>query len=961
MDFVPGQRWISDTELQMGLGTVVATDHRSVTIVFLATGETRVYSKQTAPLTRVKFSAGDRIQSHEGWSLKVGSYKEQDGLLTYIGIHDDGSSDELPESDLDNFIQLNRPSERLFSGQIDRAKLFELRYQTRLHGNRLVHSDLYGLTGGRTSLIAHQLYIAHEVAGRYAPRVLLADEVGLGKTIEAGLILHQQLLTERARRILIVVPETLLHQWLVEMLRRFNLPFCIFDDERCQAIEESTGLDNPFHGEQLVLCRLEFLTQHPVRYQQALKGDWDLLVVDEAHHLVWSEQHPSIEYQVVERLAANTRGVLLLTATPEQLGKSSHFARLRLLDPDRFPDFASFEKEEGSYQPIAQAVEELLTGDMISGSAYRVLVDTIKEEDNRRSIDHLQDKKASGQSKTKARHDLIEHLLDRHGTGRVLFRNTRAAIQGFPKRQVTLTPLPLPEQYQHCTTTAQMDPKLWLCPEKHYQQDPANATKSWTAFDPRVNWLIDTLKALKPKKILVITAYRQSVVELVQALRTQAGIHAATFHGAMSIVERDRAAAFFANQEEGSQVLVCSEIGSEGRNFQFAHHIILFDLPLNPDLLEQRIGRLDRIGQSETIQIHVPYLENSAQAIMAHWYHEGLSAFENTCPAGHSVYAQVKQELLGMLQKNSRQNDIKSLINKTRKIYTELNEALHNGRDQLLEYNSCRPQAANQLKQRAINQDLTSKLPDYLESIFDCFGVDIEDDGETRYVIRPSGHMHDGSFPSLPNHGMTITYDRNTALANEDVHFITWEHPLVIGAMDMLLTNEPGNTALTAIKYRGAGPGTLLLECMYVLETASSGEQQHQRYLPPTVIRIVVDKKPKDHSQSLTHDIINQVSTIVDNETAKTIVRNHANEIRELLKLGERLVQEKIPKIVTSAHEQAQQTLGGEIDRLKALQLVNRNVRDDEIHYFEERQKRVDKIIEAASFRLDALRVIVVT
>lgn len=949
----------------MGLGTVVAADHRSVTIVFLATGETRVYSKQTAPLTRVKFSAADQIQSHEGWSLKVSSHQEQDGLLTYIGIRDDGSSGKLPEGELDNFIQLNRPSERLFSGQIDKAKLFELRYQTRLHSNRLAHSDLYGLTGGRTSLIAHQLYIAHEVAGRYAPRVLLADEVGLGKTIEAGLILHQQLLTERARRILIVVPETLLHQWLVEMLRRFNLPFSIFDEERCQAIEESAGLDNPFYGEQLVLCRLEFLTQHPLRYQQALKGDWDLLVVDEAHHLTWSEQHPSIEYQVVERLAANTRGVLLLTATPEQLGKSSHFARLRLLDPDRFPDFASFEREEGSYQPIAQAVEELITGDTISDSAYRVLVDTIKEGDNRRSIDLLQDKTASGLAKTKARHELIEHLLDRHGTGRVLFRNTRSAIKGFPKRQVKLTPLPLPEQYQDYIKTSQalceQDPQLWLCPERHYQLDPANAKKPWTAFDPRVNWLIDTLKALKPKKILVITAYQQSVVELVQALRKQAGIHAATFHEAMSIVERDRAAAFFANQEEGSQVLVCSEIGSEGRNFQFAHHIILFDLPLNPDLLEQRIGRLDRIGQSKTIQIHVPYLETSAQAAMAHWYHEGLSAFENTCPAGHSVYVQVKQELLEVLQNSHKKNATKSLINKTRKIYTELNEALHNGRDQLLEYNSCRPQVANQLKQRAKNQDSTSELPAYLENIFDCFGVDIEEDGETRYIIRPSDHMHDGSFPNLPNHGMTITYDRNMALANEDIHFITWEHPLVIGAMDMVLNNESGNTALTAIKYQGATPGSLLLECMYVLETASSGEQQYQRYLPPTVIRVIVDKKLKDHSQGLTHDTINQVSTIVDNETAKTIVRNHANEIRELVKLGERLVQEKIPRIVTLAHEQAQQTLGGEIDRLKALQLINRNVRDDEIHYFEEQQKRVDEIIEAASFRLDALRVIVVT
>jgi len=111
--------------------------------------------------------------------------------------------------------------------------------------------------------------------------------VGLGKTIEAGLIIHQQLLNERAQRVLIVVPESLLHQWLVEMMRRFNLLFSVFDKERCDAIDsglssdsEVTKFDNPFHTEQLVLCSLEFLTENQQRFAQSLKGDWDMLAVD---------------------------------------------------------------------------------------------------------------------------------------------------------------------------------------------------------------------------------------------------------------------------------------------------------------------------------------------------------------------------------------------------------------------------------------------------------------------------------------------------------------------------------------------------------------------------------------------------------------------------------------------------------------------------------------------------------
>lgn len=146
---------------------------------------------------------------------------------------------------------------------------------------------------------------------------LLADEVGLGKTIEAGMIIHQQVLSGRAERILIVVPETLQHQWLVEMMRRFNLHFSIFDEERC--IEAFAESDNPFDTQQYVLCSLDFLRKSRKRYEQALEGEWDLLVVDEAHHLEWSQDKPSREYQVVEGLSENTSGVLLLTATLNSL------------------------------------------------------------------------------------------------------------------------------------------------------------------------------------------------------------------------------------------------------------------------------------------------------------------------------------------------------------------------------------------------------------------------------------------------------------------------------------------------------------------------------------------------------------------------------------------------------------------------------------------------------------------
>lgn len=956
-EFRPGQRVVCDAELQMGLGTILAVELRTLTVIFLATGETRSYAKLSAPLTRVQFAVGDAITTHDGLTMKVSQVREQDGLLVYSGKDDAGQVVDVEESQLDNFLQLNRPSERLFNGQIDHNKWFELRYQTLQHINRLAHSDLYGLTGCRTSLIPHQLYIAHEVATRYAPRVLLADEVGLGKTIEAGLIIHHQLITERARRVLIIVPETLLHQWLVEMLRRFNLHFRIFDEDRWQSMTENQDtddMDNPFHTEQLVLCNLNFISSNPERFEQCLQGEWDLMVVDEAHHLEWSPGNISHEYDVIDQLAAVTRGVLLLTATPEQLGKHGHFARLRLLDPDRFPDFDQFVEEENSYEPVAQVVEDLLSNKVLSEQDFNTIKQTLSEGDNESQLNLLLSTELNSEHNQHARLELVEHLLDRHGTGRVLFRNTRAAVKGFPERKVQAYPLTLPVGYQDQVDESN-ELEALLTPELLYK---GKKPTHWTDVDPRISWLNEKLVELFPGKVLVIAARAQTALDIVQHLKTRTGLRAAAFHEGLSIIERDRAAAAFADKETGAHVLVCSEIGSEGRNFQFAHHVILFDLPLNPDLLEQRIGRLDRIGQTETIRIHVPYLERSAQDVLFNWYHKGLDAFEHTCPAGLTVYNQVKDRLLDAL-KNSAVS-IDSLVEDTVSINHDLIESLHRGRDRLLEYNSCRTRQAQRLTQRAIEDDqhVVTELHDYMEDAFDCFGVNTELHSENCLILTPTEHMI-SQFPGLSDEGMTITYSRDTALSFEDAHFITWEHPLVADTIDMVLNNEKGNTSTLALKYSGVRPGTLLLECLFCLEAAPIEALQTSRYLPPTVIRVVVDESGRDHHETLQHEVINERRNIIDDSTGRKIVKVKKEVLRTLIDKARQLAEVQAPVILNQAHEHSQETLMREINRLKALSLVNPNVRSEEIAFFEHQLQALGQVLDAASLRLDALRVIV--
>ncbi|MBF4801873.1 RNA polymerase-associated protein RapA [Aeromonas hydrophila] len=953
MPFALGQRWISDTETDLGLGTVVAVEGRMVTLLFPATGENRMYAKEEAPVTRVSFNVGDQITSHEDWTMTVEEVQEKDGLLIYVGVRTDNDEPvALKEVFLNNFIKFNKPQDRLFAGQIDRMSRFTLRYEALINQHQRRRNPTRGLAGGRVSLIPHQLYIAHEVGHRYAPRVLLADEVGLGKTIEAGMIIHQQLLSGRAHRVLILLPETLQHQWLVEMLRRFNLHFSLFDEERC--IEAFADAENPFETEQLVICSLDFLRKKRRRFEQVLEAEWDLLVVDEAHHLEWSEEAPSRAYEMVEALAEQVPGVLLLTATPDQLGHQSHFARLRLLDPERFYDYDAFLAEEQAYGQVASAAQELLDGETLSNEAKRILASQLEGLDL---------------SDATARQQAVAKLLDQHGTGRVLFRNSRANIQGFPERHLNVYPMPLPEQYKTAIKVMgmmggnggdlQTRALRYLYPEKIFQQfEGDNAT--WTQFDPRVEWLLELLLSARQQKVLVICSEAATAIALEEALRTREGIRGAVFHEGMSILERDKASAYFAQAEGGAQVLLCSEIGSEGRNFQFASHLVLFDLPLNPDLLEQRIGRLDRIGQQNTVEIHVPYLEGTAQRALQLWYHDGLDAFEQTCPTARPVFEAVRDELFELLAANTGdQAPLDALLVKTRELHEPLKARLEQGRDRLLEIHSSGGAAAQQLVNKLAAEDDDTGMISFALKMFDEIGVNQDDRGENALVLTPGDHMLVSSFPGLPQDGMTITFDRNTALSRDDMALLSWDHPMMRGGIDLILGSEIGATSVALLKNKALPIGSILLELIFVAESAA--HPQLYRFMPPTPIRLLMDKNGQNLGEKVAFDAFNRQLTPVNRHLGSKLVTASQPMIHGLIGKGQAIAEELKGGIVDKARAQMAQTLQQDLDRLEALKAVNPNVRDSELDYLRNLQAELHHLIDQTQLKLDAIRFIVVT
>jgi ATP-dependent helicase HepA len=951
--FIPGQRWVSDTEPELGLGSVRQVQHRRVGIDFPASGEHRTYAIGNAPLTRVRFAPGDRIQDSEGRQLLVASVQEQAGLLDYHVQRDDRATERLPESRLCGSLQFSRPQERLLNGQLDQSLWFDLRHETLKHRQRLEQLPVLGLGGARTALLPHQLYIAHEVSRRPVPRVLLADEVGLGKTIEACLILHRLLLTGRVARVLIIVPPALLNQWLIELLRRFNLHFSLFDEERCQAIEDSGQSTNPFLAEQFVLCSLDLFGNTQKRHRQALEAGWDLLIVDEAHHLQWHEQQASEEYLLVETLAQRIRAVLLLTATPEQLGRAGHFARLRLLDPDRFHSLASFRREEALFEPVAEAVAQLLSGQPLAAAASDRLLRTIGEEQSLPLLLQLD----RGDRQDSARAALITILLDRHGTGRVLFRNSRSRIKGFPARQLHRHPLPLPEAYQHVLQDPDIRASDRLTPETLYRKTPG---RPWWRFDPRVDWLIGRVKKLQREKLLVICALAQTARELAEALRTLEGIPCGLFHEQMSILERDRAAAWFADPEGGCPLLICSEIGSEGRNFQFARHLVLFDLPLDPDLLEQRIGRLDRIGQQADIQIHVPHFEEGAQAVLLQWYHQGLDAFTRTSPAAHAIFRQLEPALLQSLEETQPDEDqLELLIETAHRLQREAGDRMKRGRDRLLEANSCREPEAGALRQALQREDERSCLPGYLERLLTAYGVEIEEHSAGNLILRPAAQMSCDSFPGLPPEGITGTFDRDTALLHEERQFLTWEHPMVTDVMRMLLDSGRGNACATAVRHAAVRAGSLMLELLFVIQCPAPRHLQAGRFLPPTLLRLLLDQQGNQQGGQLLRATLADSAIPLDRATAIKIIQPLRPHIQAMAAQAEQLAQAQRGPLISAALERLSLEFTAEIERLTALSRVNPNVRNEEISALEQQARELRVHIERAPLRLDAVQLIV--
>ena len=960
--YVVGQRFVSEAEPELGLGCVEEIANRRVLVRFPASDTVRQYASGSAPIKRVSFRIGDEVEDDAGRKFRVENVDEAEGILVYRG-----SGQSLAETELAGTLRFSKPEARLLGGHWDASRTFDLRRRTLMRQHEMRKSFVRGFLGARIELIPHQLYISREIATRPLPRALLADEVGLGKTIEAGLTMHRLLRSGQISRVLVLVPEPLVHQWFVEMFRRFHLSFTLVNESYCEAVQapDEDQSTNPFLTTQTAIVSLDWGAHEPRRASEIRDATWDMVVVDEAHHL----ERESPAYELVDALSRSARGLLLLTATPEQLGEENHFARLRLLDSARYPSYGRYREEAQHYRKVAAIAGGLIDGNPLT-------------EDQARELESLVPARASSLRERvqallagddDARQPLIEELLDQHGPGRVVFRNARSVLDRVPERRAHGVKLEWPpdgiariakipafqrlaDEFLTDTRDTPRTPRTDVPLDYDYREDP------------RALWLIDLLNRLAPEKVLVLCRFKEKAIALHEALREKSRATVGLFHEGLSLLQRDRNAAWFADDDEdGAQALICSEIGSEGRNFQFAHHLVLFDLPLSVELLEQRIGRLYRIGQEHTVEIHVPYLPGSAQEILYLWYHQGLDAFETSLPSGayFDELAELVRELAcehietvntSASASPSLPEDVALLLDKTRTFRDEVAHKLEKGRDRLLELGSFRAESARTLIEEIRKWDDDTTLDRYVHDVFDHFGVELEEVSPRTFVFRKGNELIVDDLPGFRGTEVAMTSDRDTATRQGELDFLTWDHPMVTGVMELLTGSEQGNSTVAFLPM--PGPDALLLETVFVLDVVAPPVLYVDRFLPPTPLRIVVDQRLQDVTVAFPSKMLS-VELCDARKALRYADRSWQDElVPKMIDEARRLADEERPGRIRSSREAMQRVMGKELRRMVALAEVNDHVRPEEIERARVEIEELDEAIGSASLRLDALRLI---
>ncbi len=634
--------------------------------------------------------------------------------------------------------------ERLARMETDRRDSWENRLES-LRLARLREADGLGsFLGGRIEIFPHQLHVAEQAVSTDPVRWLLADEVGLGKTVEACLILNRLLRTGRAERVLVAAPASLTVQWLGELYRKFHQIFVLLDEERRKDVRKDFGPEwNPFEVHPRSVISLEDLTADADLARRAEAAGLDLLVVDEAHRLERRPGHPgSPTYRAIEPLCRTARNVLLLTATPLEADAHGFFRLLQLLRPAEYDSWETFREN------------------LDRGAPLHPCTSSTRRED----------------------------------------------IGGLPPRVPHPEPTgPWPE-LERAAAEALALPAANPLELRRKAEAVERALENPTGpDDPRLRWILEREPAWRRDgdKILVFVRRRETLEFLKTEIERATFRRIGVFHEDLSPAARDLEVAQFATAD-GPTLLISTESGGEGRNFEFCRGLVLFDLPWNPVLVEQRIGRLDRINRKRPVEIHYFVPETGLAARLARLYEE-LGIFREPLGGLDRSLEHVEQAIRAAVAESSPAIDIQAVVEETHAQRRRMNRALY----QDLHRNRYRPELARGILER-IPPDLEERTTDVVLEACRQFGFEVvAKPGSNAWYLEFGPEATVRELTGIPEGSRWLgTFNREEAVARETLDFFASGHPLVEAILQELEDGHRGQVALIDVPHAGtAGVG----------------------------------------------------------------------------------------------------------------------------------------------------------
>ena len=742
---------------ELGVGRVTAVDGRTLLVEFPRSGTQLRLAASSDALIPVNLSPGRPVRITATQEETTITARLPDGMLRLANGRA-AVSYELWPLELEGALL-----ERLALGDLDDLEDFQTRLDI-LHLLTIREAGGLGsFLGGRIRLFPHQLHVAERASATDPVRWLLADEVGLGKTIEASLILNRLVHTGKVKRCLVVAPETLTVQWLGELWRKYHQVFTLLDAPRLADVARDFGADfNPFEAHPRAVIALEMLTERPHLTDQAVAAKVDVLVVDEAQRLRRPAGHPGEPgWRAIAPIAALGRHVLLLSATPLEDDAHGFFRLLQLLRPEEFPEDVSFEARLALAAPLPPCTSSTRRAD-IGGLPPRV------------GIPIAPDKPAGWQLR-EAVETAVRSIVAPHAVARrqKIDRVRRALASGAALSAV----LGSDETALRRQATA-MD-----------------------AGDPRLDWLLAQARRWRDagEKTLIFVAHRETLEMLRTALSHRAQLASGVFHEELSPARRDTEVARF-RELDGPSLLVSTECGGEGRNFEFCRRLVLFDLPWKPTIVEQRIGRLDRIGRR--IPVDIVYFRPprgiGADVVRLFGalglFDEPLAGLE---PQLAHVEGALEEVALDPLASLSAER-FGALVREAHAARTRIREAAY----QQLHRDPYRAEMA---------ADILARVPAQLDALNEevvltaCIGLGFTIErprGRRIFAIELGNGALVDSLPGVPGGSSYVgSFDREEALEEEALDFFASGHPLVEGIFAHFDESARGRVARFEIEF----------------------------------------------------------------------------------------------------------------------------------------------------------------